>query len=286
MIAKAALAAPFTVGDAGVLREALVVGPARSLEREPPVQGESAPIIDRAMEQHEIFTGRLRAAGVTVTVLDSPLPLGSPAGDLAVFFRDGAFLMRPTDPARRHEVAVLEALLDTLKIPVIGRIEAPGLLDGGDVIVTGHTVFLGVPHEREGLIGVPKVAHGNALGRAQVRAFAAIVGLKTVEVSIAADVRRLRSVVSLIDQDTVLYAPRLVVGSPFEKLQKIEVPAGDDYGAGVLPLGRRCVLANLRFGSVVPLLRKARFHVDAIDLWEFGKLGMTPSFLALALKRT
>jgi N-dimethylarginine dimethylaminohydrolase len=154
------------------------------------------------------------------------------------------------------------------------------------VIVTGHTVFLGVPQERQGLIGVPKTTHGNALGRAQVRAFAAIVGLKTLEVPIAADVRRLRSVVSLIDQDTVLYAPRLVAGSPFEKLQKIAVPAGDDYGAGVLPLGSRRVLANLRFGSVVPLLRKARFQVDAIDLWEFGKVGMAPSFLALALKRT
>ena len=33
-------------------------------------------------------------------------------------------------------------------------------------------------------------------------------------------------------------------------------------------------------------LRKARIEVEAIDLWEFGKAGVAPSALALALKRS
>jgi hypothetical protein len=33
------------------------------------------------------------------------------------------------------------------------------------------------------------------------------------------------------------------------------------------------------------MLRKAKFIVEAIDLWEFGKIGATPSLIALALKR-
>jgi hypothetical protein len=53
----------------------------------------------------------------------------------------------------------------------------------------------------------------------------------------------------------------------------------------VLALGSRRVLANLRFRETIPLLRAARVAVDAIDLWEFGKIGVTPSTLALALKR-
>jgi hypothetical protein len=32
-------------------------------------------------------------------------------------------------------------------------------------------------------------------------------------------------------------------------------------------------------------LRKAKFTVESIDLWEFGKIGATPSVMALALKR-
>jgi hypothetical protein len=41
----------------------------------------------------------------------------------------------------------------------------------------------------------------------------------------------------------------------------------------------------VRFRAVVPLLRAAKIAVDAIDLWEFGKIGTTASLLALALKR-
>jgi dimethylargininase len=279
--------APFVSGDAGILNEALVVSPSFLLEREMPIQGESTPIVERAIESHAVFVHRLRAAGVSVRIFDRPtsVPLLSSIGDVVVFFRDGAFLMRPTDPARRRETVAVEAFLCELKIPIMGRIEAPGLLDGGDVIVAGHTAFVGVPQERQGLIGVPKAPHGNATGRAQLRAFAAITGLKVVEVAIAADVRRLRAVASLIDVETMLYAPRVVDGAAFEKLRTIEVPAGQEYGAGVLALGRKRVVANLRFGGIVPLLRKAKFSVDAIDLWEFGKVGITPSFLAAALKR-
>jgi hypothetical protein len=53
----------------------------------------------------------------------------------------------------------------------------------------------------------------------------------------------------------------------------------------VLALGNRRVLANLRFRETTPLLRKAKFTVESIDLWEFGKIGATPSVMALALKR-
>jgi hypothetical protein len=53
----------------------------------------------------------------------------------------------------------------------------------------------------------------------------------------------------------------------------------------VLALGGRSVLANLRFRQSIPLLRKAKIAVDAIDLWEFGKIGLTPSSMALAIKR-
>ena len=53
----------------------------------------------------------------------------------------------------------------------------------------------------------------------------------------------------------------------------------------MLALGNRHLIANVRFRQTIPLLRRAKFVVDAIDLWEFGKIGATPSLLALALKR-
>jgi N-dimethylarginine dimethylaminohydrolase len=65
----------------------------------------------------------------------------------------------------------------------------------------------------------------------------------------------------------------------------VEVPRGEELAAGVVALGERRVIANLRFRESVKLLRKAKIAVEAIDLWEFGKAGFGPFSLVLAVKR-
>jgi hypothetical protein len=68
-------------------------------------------------------------------------------------------------------------------------------------------------------------------------------------------------------------------------VQIVGIPRGEQLGAGLLAVGPRRVIANLRFRVALPLLRKAKVDVTAIDLWEFGKVGGTPSSLVLPLKR-
>ena len=45
------------------------------------------------------------------------------------------------------------------------------------------------------------------------------------------------------------------------------------------------VLAELRFRTALSAMRRAGITVEAIDLYEFTKLGLTPSMLTLALRR-
>jgi hypothetical protein len=106
-----------------------------------------------------------------------------------------------------------------------------------------------------------------------------------VEVLIASQVRRLRAIAAMVDRGTVLLASEFLDAAAFEGLERIVAPEGEAYGAGILVLGSRRGLANLRFRTLLPVLRRAKMNVDAIDLWEFGKLGITPSTLVLALKR-
>ncbi len=279
--------APFVTSDGGVLRGVVVVPPAAGIAAIQPVHGESHAIAERAVEQHAIFTGRLAAYGIKTIEAepDSGAPFGPLCADGAVIFAGGAFLMRPSDLRRRGEVAALEAALGRAGIPIVGRIEAPGLLDGGDALLGSETLFLGVVKKRQAEEGIPPAVHGNALGREQLAAYARSQGFAVVDVPIAAEVRRLKSVASLIAASTLLFSPGLVDGSVFGSFEKIEAPRGEDYGAGVLALGARRVLANLRFRETTPLLRKKKFMVESIDLWEFGKIGATPSVMALALKR-
>lgn len=286
-IASPTFAAPFVRGDTGPLRAVFVVPPSAGLAAVAPTHGESHAIYERAAEQFALFTSRLTAFGVKVLAVESapPVPLASLAADCAVVFEEGAFLMRPSDLDRRAASAAVEAALVRAQIPIVGRIEAPGLLDGGDVLFGGGTVYLGVAARRQAEVGIRGFAHGNALGREQLAAYARSKQRKAVEIAMASEVRRLRSVASFVDAETVLFAAGLLDGTAFAGLQQLAAPRGEDYGAGVLALGPRRVLANLRFRETIPLLRKAKIFVDAIDLWEFGKIGATPSSLALALKR-
>jgi len=284
----AELTAPFVRSDADTLRSVLLLGPTQAIAAVTPVHGESHAIAERAAEQFGILKGRLASLGVNVSQVEfgaSAATFGCSCTDGAVIFPDGAFLMRPSDIRRRAEIATLEEALVAAGIPTIGRIEAPGMLDGGDVMLAGDTVFIGYPKARRAEVGIPPALHGNAHGRDQLAAYARAKGLRVVEVALAAEVGRLRSIASFIDANTVLFAPGLLDASVFAEMQKIEAPRGEDYGAGVLVLGNRRVLANLRFRETIPLLRKAKIAVEAIDLWEFGKIGATPSALALALKR-
>ncbi len=282
----AELKAPFIRSDADALRAVLVAPPTAALAAVAPVHGESHAIVERAHEQFVVFVSRLSAAGVKCATAESPRAHAlSLCADLALVFDAGAFLMRPSDLRRRDEVVAIEGALARAGVPVIGRIEPPGLLDGGDVLRAGDTIFIGLPRQRGAEVGIPAFAHGNASGREQLAAYARARGLGVVEVPMNADVLRLRSVASLIDAETILYAPGVIDGSALHGRKTLEAPRGEDYGAGVLTLGPGRVLANLRFRQTTPLLRKAKIAVESIDLWEFGKLGITPSLLALALKR-
>ncbi|GAC1311377.1 MAG: N(G),N(G)-dimethylarginine dimethylaminohydrolase [Vulcanimicrobiaceae bacterium] len=279
--------APFVRSDAGALRGVLVVPPTAALADVRPLHGESHAIAERALEQFGVFSSRLAAHGVKVVRTEAAdgTPFGTLCADGAVIFADGAFVMRPSDLRRRGEIAPLEAALARAGVPIVGRIAAPGLLDGGDVLLAGETLFIAVATPRRSEQGIRASLHGNAFGREQLAAYARSKSIAVVEVPIAAEVSRLRSVAALLDEGTVLVAAGLVDATAFAALTTLVAPRGEDFGAGVLALGNRHLLANLRFRETIPLLRKAKFVVDAIDLWEFGKLGATPSSMALALKR-
>jgi N-dimethylarginine dimethylaminohydrolase len=279
--------APFVGHDAGALQAALLVRPVAAIESLAPTQGEPSPIFERALEQFEGFVDALNLRGVRTVVLepDPAQAWGMMATDCAVVLGSGAILMRPSEPVRRSDVARIETALASANIPVIGRIEAPGLLDGADILVGPDEIFVGVPVDRASSVGIARTRRGNELGRRQLAEIAERSNLRTVEVPLASEVLRLRSIAAFVDRDVIVVGSRVVDTAPFEGLVIIEAPYGEDYGAGVLALGPRRAIANVRFRTLFDELRRKKVAVDAIDLWELGKIGATPSTLALALKR-
>jgi dimethylargininase len=263
------------VSPAGTLRAALLVQPGEAMERVQPLQGEPGAVHVRAVEQHKVLCDILRYFGVEVVTIAAhgTDAYEVSAVDAAVAFADGAMITRPTAMSRRAEADDIQSEFARIDIPLAGHIVAPGLLDGSDIVMAGKTAFIG------------RGRRGNELGRSGFAAVARAHGYRIVEVELAPGAQALAAVVGVLANDTLVIAPDRVDRAAFDGFKIVELDRGEELAAGVLCLGERHVIADIRFRTSLRALRKAGVTVESMDLYEFYKLGITPSMLVLALKR-
>lgn len=259
----------------GELRGVVMVKPSEKIESAKPLIGEPGAVYARALEQHTALCKMLEYFGVEVKVVESRGSDGYEvaAGDAAVAFEDGAVLMRPSALSRRSEADRMESELARLDVPLAGHIAAPGLLDGNDVMLVGETAFVGVGER------------GNELGRSGFAQLARSHGYSVVEVRLALGVPALRAAAGAVKADTVVVGSDKADLSAFAGFKTIVLERGEEQAAGVLCLDDGHVIADIRYRTALSTMRRAGITVEAIDLYDFGKLGITPSMLALVLRR-
>jgi N-dimethylarginine dimethylaminohydrolase len=162
--------------------------------------------LELAQREHDAFVDLLASLGPVVHELGTEL--GSP--DLVYTFdpllvaHAGAIPLRPGKPNRLDEAAALEAWTSARGIPTLGRIEAPGTLEGGD------TFWL-----RPDLLCIGRTLRTNQAGADQL---GALVGgdVRVFDVPYwrgPAELIHLLSVISPVADDlAVVYLPLLPVG--------------------------------------------------------------------------
>ncbi len=259
----------------GRLQTAVVVKPSAAIERAKPLIGEPGAVYARALEQHETLRKTLEYFGVDVVVADAcgADPYEVAAGDAAIVFGDGAVLPRLTALSRRGEVDRIETRFSQLDVPLAGHIAAPGLLDGNDVVLAGRTAFVGAG------------SRGNDVGRAGFAELARSHGYGVVEVRLPAGIAALRAVASAVADDTIVLGAGTVDPAAFDGFRTVVVELGEAGAAGALCVGERHVVADIRYRTALATMRRAGIAVEALDLYEFTKIGITPSMLVIALRR-
>ena len=260
----------------GALRAAVLVVPPPAIESARALPGEPNAVHSRARAQHEILAKTLRYFNCEVIQLDAHTgdPYASAVVDAAIVFENGAAVMRPSSMTRRPESTWLENELEKLDVPIAGHISAPGLLDGTDVLMAGTTAFIGVGKR------------SNALGRSGFAQIAKAHGFDVREVRLADNVLSLRAVAGVIASDAVVLASAdRVDHDAFKGFKSFVAPRASDLGAGVLNIGDHHVVADVRFPEVNEMLRKAGITVEAIDLYDFARIGLSASMLVVDLKR-
>jgi dimethylargininase len=225
------------------------------LEREPIDHG-------RALAQHAAYRRFLEGCGASVLELptDPALPDCCFVEDTAVVLGDVAVITRPGAASRRGETAAIEEALAARRR--LERIEQPGTLEGGDVLVMGRRIFVG------------RTARTNDAGIAALARIAKPLGYDTIAVEVHGCLH-LKSAVAGIDDETVVTQPAWIDTAPFTRLRQLPVAEGESWAANVRRIGP-VVGVHTAFPRTAEIIAK-HAEVRSVDISEFLKAeaGMT-----------
>jgi len=204
------------------------------------------PDMDAARAEFDAFTDILRKSGAEVIMQ----PAGQGLSPDALYVRD-ATLITPRGiiecnmgkPARRTEPAIAGEIYRPLGYDIIGVIEAPGTIEGGDVIwIDDKTLVVGAGY-RTNLSGIEQLKN-------ILRPDVEVITVDLPHWNGPRDVFHLMSMISPLDDDLALIYPRPMPVSFIHWLQNrgislIHVPDEeyDTMGCNVLALGPRKILA-------------------------------------------
>lgn len=209
-----------------------------------------------AARQYTIYQEAIASAGWRVhEVAPAPeLPDSVFVEDPVVVCGDLAVLTRAGVEDRRGEIDGVEESVRLLGLRV-ARIEAPGTLEGGDVLQVGTTVYVGVG------------GRTNAEGAAQLEKLLKPLGREVTRVELGRAVH-LKSAVTALPDGSLIGLPDLVGADALPPVRR----AREEPGAHVLPLGGRDVLVSAAAHETVHALAAEGWRVLPVDISEFEKL--------------
>ncbi|SBT37347.1 dimethylargininase [Micromonospora auratinigra] len=210
-----------------------------------------------ARRQHEAYRAALAGAGWQVHEVEPAdhCPDAVFVEDTVVVCADLAVLTRPGAPERRPEVAGTEKAVRAVGLEVV-RIEAPGTLDGGDVLQVGSTVYVGLGGRTD------------AEGVRQLAAHLATRGRTVVPVPLR-EVLHLKSAVTALPDGTLLALPELFDATALRQPVR---PVDEEAGCHVVPLGDGLVLLAASAPRTAALVADLGFTPVVVDISEYEKL--------------
>jgi dimethylargininase len=213
--------------------------------------------VARAAVQHLAYGHCLERLGCHVVSLpaEPEMPDSVFVEDIAVVFDELAVMTRPGAASRRAETATVARALAAHRS--IATIEAPATLDGGDVLVLGRRVLVGL------------TSRSNLDGLEQLRSLLAPHGYAVEPVEVRGCLH-LKSAVTRVAPDAVLLNPEWVDRSRFDGFDQIEIDASERHAANGLAVGGALVYPTA-FPQTAERLRQRGIRLELLDLSELAK---------------
>jgi dimethylargininase len=227
------------------------------------------PDYRQMLRDHAHYVETLRLAGAEVTELAAleEFPDSVFVEDVALCLPEAAILMRPGAAPRAGEVARMAPVLRDFYQQLLS-IEAPGHIEGGDVLVTSREILVG------------RSARTDAAGIAQLGAIVGRFGYRLREVETPAGILHFKTDCSLLDAETILATRRLDASGCFDGYRVIHTAGGEEAGANSIRYND-LVLMPAGFPRTLERLLRAGFDVREINNSECARLDGGMSCLSL-----
>lgn len=208
-----------------------------------------------ATEQHQTYQQQLSKAGYTLLEVptDDRCPDCVFIEDTAVIIGSVALVTRPGARSRRPETGPVAAVLQQ-HLPTVVVTE-PGTIDGGDVLISGSTVYVG------------RSQRTNGEGIEQLRRICATQGFDVVTVGVY-DTLHLKSAVLPVGAETVVVTPNSVEEEQLDRLRVMFEDETERFRFSALPLRDGRLLVTRSSPRTVAKLESVGYEIEAIDISE------------------
>jgi dimethylargininase len=219
---------------------------------------ERIPIdLKRAIAQHQRYEETLKSLGVEIISLpeEPDLPDAVFVEDTAVVLDECAIITRPGADSRKPETESIVRALAPYRL--LHTIRAPGTLDGGDVLVIGKRIWVGLS------------TRSNQFAIDQMRTFLELYGYTVHGVPLSGCLH-LKSAVTQVADDTLLINPEWVNKAKLPGMKFIEVDPSEPNAANALLVGET-VIYQPAYPKTHLRLETAGIHPLLVDQSELAK---------------
>jgi dimethylargininase len=226
------------------------------------------PDYNKALDQHQAYIAALKNCGLEVLVLepDSEFPDSTFVEDTALLSTRGAIITSPGAPSRKGEIVKMQTVLSQF-FKEITKIEEPGTVDAGDVLMAESHFYIGLS------------ARTNSEGAKQLVQLLTQSGFSASTIPVQEGLH-LKSGVAYLDKNYLVVNPSFINRIEFQKYSLIKVTGAESYAANCLWINDYVLVAN-GFPETKKAIERAGFQTIELDVSEFRKLDGGLSCLSL-----
>lgn len=226
------------------------------------------PDYNKAIEQHRSYIHALENCGLGVITLpaDEHYPDSTFIEDVALLTPHCSVITNPGAPSRNGEISLIKETLSEFSSK-IEKINSPGTLEAGDVMMVGNHYYIGLSNRT------------NEEGARQLIDVLEKYGL-TGSVIKLEKVLHLKTGVSYLERNNLAACGEFLEHSDFQKFNLIEIDDDESYAANCLWINDK-VLVPAGFPKTKKKLTESGYSIIEVDVSEFRKLDGGLSCLSL-----